>query len=98
LAADGSAKKMKKILATENFLMIINFLNLSIDKLLEFNLVNKNFYHEIIPYLMLPKKKEKAIGWYKWSGARFDCSLRQRIVFMGYNGFYEIKELDHQMN
>jgi hypothetical protein len=62
LAADGSAKKTKKILATENFLMIINFLNLSIDKLLEFNLINKNFYHEIIPYLMLPKKKEKAKG------------------------------------
>jgi hypothetical protein len=39
--------------------MIINFLNLPIGKLLEFNLLNKKFYDEIIPDLMLPRRKEK---------------------------------------
>jgi hypothetical protein len=48
-----SAKKVKKNLAIQNIVMIINFLDLSIAKLLEFNLVNKKFYNEIIPVMML---------------------------------------------
>jgi hypothetical protein len=52
-------KNKKKGLSIENFVMIINFLNLPIGKLLEFNLLNKKFYDEIIPDLMLPRRKEK---------------------------------------
>ena len=76
-----SAKKVKKSLAIQNIVMIINFLDLSIAKLLEFNLVNKKFYNEIIPVMMLPMRKDKVPDWYKWNETKFDCSMRQRLVF-----------------
>jgi hypothetical protein len=78
--------------------MIINFLNLPIGKLLEFNLVNKKFYFEIIPFLMLPMRKEVVSDWYKLDGIKFDSIERHRIVFMQNNNFYEIKELDDQIS
>ena len=59
-----SAKKVKKNLAIQNIVMIINFLDLPIAKLLEFNLVNKKFYNEIIPVMMLPMRKDMVPDWY----------------------------------
>ena len=78
--------------------MILNFLNLPICKLLEFNFVNKKFYNVIIPDLMLPMRKEVVPDWYKLDGIKFDTIERQRIVFMQNNNFYEIKELDNQIS
>ena len=78
--------------------MIINFLDLPISILLEFNTINKKFYNQIIPDLMLPSTKDRASDWNKWSGKRFDCLLRYRIAFNYENNFYEIKELEDQMN
>ena len=77
--------------------MIINYLDLPISILLEFNLINKKFYNQIIPDLMLPSKKDRASDWNKWNGKSFDCMLRYRVAFNNENNFYEIKEFDDQV-
>ncbi len=78
--------------------MIINFLDLPIGKLLQFNLINKKFYDEIIPDLMTPKRSDLVPDWYQWNDTKFDCSTRHRIVFSQCEKVYEIKELDDQFN
>ena len=62
--------------------MILYFLNLPFDELLQLNKANKKFYDKIIPEIMLKSEK------------RFDCSMRNRIVFCKNDKIYEIKELD----
>jgi hypothetical protein len=78
--------------------MIINSLNLPIDKLLQFNLINKRFYDEIIPDIMTPMRLDLVLDWYKWNDTKFDCSFRHRIVFRQYDKVYEIRELDDQFH
>ena len=75
----------KKVTLKKNhiIIMIIYFLNLRIDELLQLNLFNKKFYNEIIPELFLK------------SGKRFESSMRNRIVFCKNDKIYEIKELDN---
>jgi hypothetical protein len=75
----------KEILKKNHIIiMIIYFLNLRIDELMQLNLLNKKFYNEIIPEFFLK------------SGKRFDCSMRNRIVFCKNDKIYEIKEIDDQ--
>ena len=74
--------------------MILNFLNLPIAKLLEFN---QKFYTQINPDLMLFKREEKDANYNQWNDTKFDCGMGQRIVFMQNDKFYEIKELDDQI-
>ena len=75
---------IEKILKKNHIIiMILYFLNLQIDELLQFNLVNKKFYNEIIPEM------------FQKNGKRFDCSMRNRIVFCKDAKIYEIKELDN---
>jgi hypothetical protein len=92
----NSAKKEK--LATENYIVIIHFLNLPIGKLLQFNLINKRFYDEIIPDIMNPRRLDLVPDWNKWNDTKFDCSFRHRIFFRQYDKVYEIKELDDQLH
>ena len=78
--------------------MIINFLNLPIGNLLQFNLINKRFYYQIFPAIMTPSRMDLVPDWYKWNDRKFDYSTRHRIVFRQCDKVYEIKELDDQFN
>ena len=98
MSTENSAKNLKIELTIENFEMIINFLDLKIDEILLFNNINKKFYTEIVPVMMLRERKDMVSNLLKWNGTRFHCSFRKRIVFMQNLNFYEIKELDDQMN
>ncbi len=61
-------------LTNQNYVMILHFL--PIGKILEFNLICKKFYNEIIPDFMFPQKKENHSYWNNLNGIKFDCSFR----------------------